>query len=254
MKRLAWFLIILSLPTFAVPIFKNQNSDDITLGQAYVGTRTLDTFFDIKQCKELRRSTDHGVVTVQFDCTEQMEKNIGATSIKPEFDVSAKIGSDGDLYLTFGDWRVPIIIMETVSKVDAFDNATNVGMFYNWGCYNYTYPKSRLKEVARTSFKNGDKAVVHRFFAPFVQTGGTGNNTPIYSLSFKPFMDFFVEKDNIVYRNWDRSPGTRMWDDYRLTNYGEKIEQIYRLNNIISGPYENWSSEKCPRFKNKLGW
>lgn len=166
----------------------NQDRADITvLRAAAEGPLNLDS----SRCPRL----DDGTA----DCTAEFERTQGAPSLHR---VMVPQGH------AFPGCR--LLRVTTASKTIAARNSANLG-FYSADATGgqlsasrgWTIAKTKLKEVGFATLQSGEPATLHEFVGI---VGCQIDAATVQSKVFKPFVDFQVAQDRLIYRNWDVSP------------------------------------------------
>lgn len=193
----------------------NQSSNDTTLLRAYVTSQKISDVLparDATACPLVFRD-QYGNST--YNCKDEISRRLGVPFVTRNGYVHINYEGNGNFYFTDNDGDTPIVYIETATRESAYQNSGAYGIYWDMGGYPLIIGKDQMREVARVPLRDGSQGIVHRFAVPFEQTGG-GNNGPIRYICFKPFIDFHVPAEGVLYRNWDVSPGIGWWTNYWL--------------------------------------
>jgi outer membrane protein assembly factor BamB len=188
-----YYVAVYGLGTAPAPVqpVVNQDRDDVTVVRATTAPLVLDT--------SICQPTD----TASINCTAALVQSTRAPSLH-------EVVFDADQDLS----GCALLRVTTASKNSGLVNSLGIGFWsaqaaagnQAGGDSGRFVSRDQLKEVGRTTLKNGAPAVLHEFVGVAncpVSGGGE------FSRLFKPYMDF-LSGDGRIFRNWDLASNYRI--------------------------------------------
>jgi hypothetical protein len=182
----------------------DQRSLDITVLKAFNTGNPIgfdDGAINGNDCQALENHPDYRRV----DCTKAVE-NMIATKF-PQIAGPLISYEAPYAYLQDGNWvlnqyRCRALEIQTLSRPEAFANASAIGFYYSRGLGPISIPVDRVVKIGEVVRKDGSIGFIHRFQAAAFCWQGSMSSSGNASYTFRPFMEF-QGTDGNTYRNWD---------------------------------------------------